>query len=126
MTQDCLHIQGIRAYGYTGFLPEEQRLGQWFEVSLSLWLDLSIAGASDRLADTYDYSDIVQSIQTLIQTSKFALIEKLAEAIAQLALSGGGVDQVRVQLVKVAPPIANFDGRIVIDLTRSIADFQDR
>jgi dihydroneopterin aldolase len=120
MTQDCLHIQGIRAYGYTGFLPEEQRLGQWFEVSLSLWLDLSIAAESDRLPDTYDYSNVVQSIQSLIQTAKFALIEKLAEAIAQLVLSGGQVEQVRVQLVKLAPPIPNFDGRIVIDITRSM------
>ncbi len=35
---DCIHVTGIRAYGYTGYLPEEQSLGQWFEVDLKLWL----------------------------------------------------------------------------------------
>ncbi len=38
---DALHLRGLRAYGYTGLLPEEQRLGQWFEVELTLWLDLA-------------------------------------------------------------------------------------
>ncbi len=29
---DTIHVTGIRAYGYTGYLAEEQVLGQWFEV----------------------------------------------------------------------------------------------
>lgn len=45
---DCIHLQGIRAYGYTGVLPAEQTLGQWFEVNVSLWVDLALAGKSDR------------------------------------------------------------------------------
>lgn len=118
MNQDCLQIQGIRAYGYTGFLAEEQTLGQWFEVDLRVWLNLSVAGKSDRLTDTYDYSNSVKLIQSLIQTSKFALIERLAEAIAQTILASDQVTQVRVRLIKVAPPIPNFDGRIVVDITR--------
>jgi dihydroneopterin aldolase len=52
---DCIQLTGIRAYGYTGFLPEEQVLGQWFEVDLTLWLDLAKSGASDRIEDTLDY-----------------------------------------------------------------------
>ena len=39
---DCIYLTGIRAYGYTGYLKEEQVLGQWFEVDVKLWLDLSI------------------------------------------------------------------------------------
>ena len=116
---DRLHINNIRAYGYTGLLPEEQRLGQWFEVNLTLWLDLAAAAASDAIADTCDYSQLVTAVQQLVQTQPFQLIETLAAAIAQLALAEAHLTQVRVQLTKLTPPIANFDGSVTVEITRS-------
>ncbi len=118
MTMDCMHINGIRAYGYTGFLPEEQVLGQWFQVDLTLWLDLSIAGKSDRLEETYDYSKIVMAVKHLIQTIKPKLLERLAEEIAVLVLTSDQITQVKVRLTKLQPPIPNFDGHIVLEITR--------
>jgi len=35
-----IHLAGILCK--LGYLPEEQVLGQWFEVDLTLWLDLSL------------------------------------------------------------------------------------
>jgi len=84
---DCIHLTGIRAYGYTGFLPEEQVLGQWFEVDLTLWLDLSHSGQSDRLEDTLDYRHTIEVTKQVIKTQKFALVEKLATAIADAILA---------------------------------------
>ncbi|HEY9640115.1 MAG TPA: dihydroneopterin aldolase [Coleofasciculaceae cyanobacterium] len=120
-TLDKLHITGIRAYGYTGFLPEEQILGQWFEVDLTVWVDTSKAGKSDCLEDTYDYRASITAIQTLIRTEQFKLIEKLTEAIAESVLSAGTVAQVRVQLTKVSPPIADFSGKVSIEIVRTAA-----
>lgn len=115
---DTLHINGIRAYGYTGALPEEQVLGQWFSTDITLWLDLDRAAESDRLDDTRDYSAIVTDTLDLIRTSRFALIEKLAGAIANLCLRYDDVNQVRVQLTKEVPPIPDFSGHITVDITR--------
>lgn len=123
---DCIELSGIRAYGYTGFLPEEQVLGQWFEVDLKLWLDLSQAGASDRLEDTLDYRNTIETVKQIIKTQKFALVEKLATAIAQALLHPGAnptphvsVEQVQVRLSKPAAPIPDFGGKITIELTRT-------
>jgi dihydroneopterin aldolase len=116
---DCIHVNGIRAYGYIGQLPEEQVLGQWFDVNLTLWLDLSQAGASDRIEDTYNYCNSVTAVQDLIQTARFHLIEKLAEAIAQLVLASNQIEQVTVRLTKLTPPIPNFSGSVAIEITRS-------
>ncbi len=116
---DCLQINGIRAYGYVGFLPEEQVLGQWFEVDLTIWTDLAPAGQSDQLEETYDYSKVVPQIQQLIETAKYKLIEKLAAEIAQLVLTSPQAKQVRVRLTKPNPPIPDFSGQIVLDITRS-------
>jgi 7,8-dihydroneopterin aldolase/epimerase/oxygenase len=115
---DSIQVTGIRAFGYIGLLPEEQVLGQWFEVDLTVWFDLAKAGESDRIEDTYDYRSAVLAVQQLIKTERFALIEKLAEAIAALILESG-VEQVRVRVTKVTAPIPNFDGRITVDITRS-------
>jgi dihydroneopterin aldolase len=120
MTIDCLHITGIRAYGYTGVLPEEKTLGQWYEVDLSVWLDLSTAEQSDRIEDTYDYRAIVQATQELIRTAQFSLIEKLAGAIADMALASKTVNQVKVRLTKMTPPIPDFGGRVTVEIIRAI------
>ncbi|MBV9389018.1 MAG: dihydroneopterin aldolase [Chroococcidiopsidaceae cyanobacterium CP_BM_ER_R8_30] len=116
---DCIELTGIRCYGYTGYLTEEQVLGQWFEVDITLWLDLTLAGKSDAIEDTLDYRSTISTVQQLVETSKFALVEKLATAIAEAILQPKQVSQVRVRLSKPAAPIPGFGGKITIDLTRS-------
>jgi len=122
---DSIQLSGIRCYGYTGALPEEQVLGQWFEVELTLWLDLAAAGQSDRLDDTLDYRTVIATVQTLVKTAKFALLERLASAIADAILypatssQDALVQQVRVRLCKPAAPIPDFGGAITIEIMRS-------
>jgi len=116
---DCIQLTGIRCYGYTGYLKEEQVLGQWFEVDVTLWLDLSVAGKSDAIEDTLDYRNIISTVQHLVKTSKFALVEKLASSIAEAILQSKQVTQVQVRLSKTAAPIPDFGGKIMIDITRN-------
>jgi dihydroneopterin aldolase len=121
---DCINLTGIRSYGYTGYLSEEQVLGQWFEVDLKLWLDLSAAGKTDAIADTLDYRGVIKLVQHLVKTSKFALVERLASAIADSILQESyQVTQVHVRLTKIAAPIPDFDGKITIELTRAKSNF---
>ncbi len=115
---DRIELTEIRCYGYTGYLPEEQVLGQWFEVDITLWLDLAIAGKSDAIEDTLDYRSVIATVQQLVKTSKFSLIERLATAIAEAILLEERVTQVRVRLSKTAAPIPDFGGIITIELTR--------
>ncbi|MDJ0537011.1 MAG: dihydroneopterin aldolase [Xenococcaceae cyanobacterium MO_207.B15] len=116
---DSIQVTGIRCYGYTGYLPEEQVLGQWFEVDLTLWLDLTPAAKSDDIADTFDYREAISVVKNTIKNSKFALVEKLIDAIADKILSLNKVQQVQVKLSKPAAPIPDFGGKITLDITRS-------
>jgi len=121
-SMDIIRLTGIRGYGYVGALPEEQVLGQWFEVNVTLMLDLATAGQSDRLEDTLNYCSVVATVQHLIQTSKFALLEKLASAIADAILQNNSakmpIHQITVALIKLTPPIPNFSGQVTIEITR--------
>ncbi len=117
---DCIHLTGIRGYGYTGYLQEEQVLGQWFEVDLRLWLDLSKAAKTDAIEDTIDYRSVISLVQNLVKTSKFSLVERLAATIADSILaSSDRVVQVQVVLSKPAAPIPDFGGSISIELTKT-------
>jgi dihydroneopterin aldolase len=116
---DSIQLTGIRCYGYTGYLPEEQVLGQWFEVDVTLWLDLSQAGKSDDIQHTLDYRSAITLIQKLVKESKFLLIERLADTIAQALLQLPLVEKVKLQLSKPAAPIPDFGGRITLEITRS-------
>ncbi len=117
---DSIQVTGIRCYGYTGYLPEEQVLGQWFEVDLTLWLDLAPAAKSDDITDTFDYREAIFLVKDMIKNSKFALVEKLVNAIAEKILSLNKVQQVQVKLSKPGAPIPDFGGRITLDITRSL------
>lgn len=116
---DSIQVNGIRAYGYVGYLPEERILGQWFEVDLTLWVDLDTAGKTDNIEDTVDYRKAIAIVKELITTAKFHLVEKLVSAIADNLLSIEKVSQVRVQLSKPAAPIPDFGGRITLDIIRT-------
>ena len=120
--KDAIHVNGIRAFGNLGVLLEERTMGQWFNVDLTIQVDLSKAGISDRLADTYDYCNAVTAIQNYIQTSEVQLLEAAAEAIAAIVLTANIVQQVQVRLTKLVPPIPHFGGTIAVEITRSLKD----
>jgi 7,8-dihydroneopterin aldolase/epimerase/oxygenase len=117
-SMDIIQLTGIRCYGYTGYLPEERYLGQWFEVDLRLSLDLATAGQSDAIEDTLDYRSAIADVKEIVSTAKFSLVEKLAETIVTRVLKYDRVQQVELKLHKPAAPIPDFGGRITIELTR--------
>jgi dihydroneopterin aldolase len=122
MEADAIEISGIRGYGHTGWFAEEQTLGQWFEVDLRLWLDLSPTGASDDLAQGLNYAEVVERVTQLLEGSRCRTIERLNTLILEALLTFPQVRRVHSRLVKVAAPIPGFDGRIAVAMTRAKPD----
>jgi 7,8-dihydroneopterin aldolase/epimerase/oxygenase len=116
---DIIHLQNIRIYGYTGYLEEERTLGQWFEVDAKISVDLSLAGRSDRIEDTLDYRGIIADFRKIVGTAKFALIERLADALAEAVMKYDRATRVRIRLTKLAPPIPEFGGQITVEIDRN-------
>ena len=118
---DLIRISGIRHYGYTGFFAEEQVLGQWFEVNLSLWLDLATTGANDQLENTLNYAEVVAEVTAVMDAARFKTLERLNTAILERVLAFAQVRLAHSELVKLSPPIPGFSGQITIAMTRSKA-----
>lgn len=101
-----------------GYLPEENVLGQWFEVDATLWVDFEKSTYSDAIEDTVNYVSCIQKIEKLIQTQKYKLIERLAGAIADSLLEDPQIAQVELRVIK-RPPIPNFQGSVAVEIRRS-------
>ena len=105
MSADALELRGLRALGVHGVLPEEQSRPQPFEVDLDIEADLSQAGRSDDLGDTLDYGAVSEMVVKVVTGEHFALLERLAERIADVVLADGRVDAVTVAVRKLRPPV---------------------
>jgi len=116
---DIIEISNLRCYGYVGYFPEEKVLGQWFEVNARISYDLARAGQTDQLTDTLNYAQVIELIKEKIAKSQFALIERLAQVIAQDILEIPLVTEVKLKLTKLSPPIADFSGQVSVEITRS-------
>jgi dihydroneopterin aldolase len=102
---DRIILEGMQFYGYHGVNPEERVLGQRYVVDLTADLDLSRAGATDRLEDTVSYSHIYRTVRRVMEGEPRNLLESAAQAIADLLLAEFPIDAVSVTVKKPNPPV---------------------
>ena len=103
---DCVLLKGMTFYGYHGVHPEENRLGQRFELDIEASIDLSEAGASDDLDATVSYSDLFAIARKVVEGEPKNLIEAVAAEIASTALERfDRIQAITVEIRKPAAPI---------------------
>jgi FolB domain-containing protein len=97
---DKLRINGLLVRPIIGLYPEERLNRQDLLVTVTLEADLRRAGRTDALTDSIDYKALKKSILKLADDSQFFLIERFAQAVADLSLKDPRVRQVTVSVQK--------------------------
>ena len=116
---DAIKISGISAIGYHGVFPEERREGQPFSCDVSLYFDLSPAGATDNLTMTVDYGAVAKLVEAELTGEPVDLIERLATIIAEKILDSFLlVDSVEVTIHKPLAPIGVKVSDIAVTIER--------
>jgi 7,8-dihydroneopterin aldolase/epimerase/oxygenase len=110
---DRIELRGMSFQGRHGARPAEREQPQEFRVDLEIEADLSAAGASDRLADTVDYTQARAAAKEVIEGPPKALLESLAAAIAQRVLALPHIQAVSVRVVKRPAGMQPIDGAAV-------------
>lgn len=119
MAADVLRLRNMRFFAYHGLFPEEKTLGQFFEVDVDFYTDLSVAGNSDYVEKTIDYPEAYRLVEETATQNRFNLVEALAERIAQNLGQRFAPIQLRVRVRKPNPPVAaHFDG-IEVEIHRT-------
>ncbi len=99
---DRIFLEAMVFQGTHGVYAEEQDAPQAFEVDVDLALNLQPAGLADDLAQTIDYGAVYDACRQIVESTRFNLIEALAEAIAHELLANYPADEVVVRIRKPA------------------------
>jgi FolB domain-containing protein len=101
-----INIEKLPVNVCLGFYPEERRHKQTAFVSIAIHIDDHTgAGASDQLAQTVDYAQVIQAVDRTLEGREFKLVEAVVERIGVTVMEEQPlVDQLDVKVVKTVLP----------------------
>lgn len=103
-------------YAYHGCFEEEQKIGTWFNVDLSLEVDTSKAEKSDNLEDTVNYQSVYQVVK-----EQMMIPSHLLENVARRILDAVGknfpaVSYAWVKVKKMNPPLGGVMDSVSVEI----------
>lgn len=114
---DRIHIRDLLCRCIVGIFPDERRDKQEVTINITLWADLRKAARSDAIDDTVDYKTVKKNVLALVEASSFNLIERLAQAIADVCLdTDPAVRRVAVTVDK--PGALRFARSVAVEIVR--------
>lgn len=100
-------VEGLEVYGHHGVPLEERVVGQRLLFDVRLTMEGCRGAHTDEVADTVDYTEVIDVLTELATLQTFSLLERLAQVCAETILKRFPlVDEVRVQVSKPHPPVS--------------------
>jgi FolB domain-containing protein len=113
---DKILISDLLVRCVIGVRDEERRGKQDVLINVALSVDLRKAGTNDQLEDSMDYRALSKQIITMTESSKFHLVEALAEAVADICLQHPSIVQAQVRIEK--PGALRFARSVGVEIIR--------
>jgi 7,8-dihydroneopterin aldolase/epimerase/oxygenase len=119
MSPDQISLLGLRVFGRHGVLDTERVSGQEFVIDAILAVDTRAAAAADDLALTADYGALADRLAAIVAGPPVALIETLAQRLADACLDDPAVTQAQITVHKPDAPVAQQVADITVTIRRS-------
>ena len=113
-----IFIHDLRVQTRIGVYEWEQRLPQTVRLDVELGLASDRVFATGDFADALDYAAIVKRLQALAADHPHQLLERFAQAIADVVQGEFGAPWVKVRVAKLAPIAGVRELGVEIDRTR--------
>jgi dihydroneopterin aldolase len=97
-------IEGFQLYAYHGVHPEENKLGQVFEIDLTMTLE-SPPLNNDQPGSYLSYWEAMKTIKKVFDGKIFKLLENAAQAVLDSLSEYPQMKHAKIHLKKIAPPI---------------------
>jgi dihydroneopterin aldolase/D-erythro-7,8-dihydroneopterin triphosphate epimerase len=121
---DRIVIEDLHLRTIIGINPEERRDRQDVLIQLTLFTDTHAAGISDDIADAVNYRTLTKKVIHLVESSRFALLEKLCAEVVRLCLEDPRVERARVRIEK--PGALRFARSVGVEIERERPDDSTR
>jgi len=101
LAMNSIFIHDLRVRTRIGVYAWERELPQLVRLDVELGVPSEAAFRSDNIADALDYAAVVNRLQVLASDHPHHLLERFAQAIADIALSEFHVPWVKVRVAKL-------------------------
>jgi dihydroneopterin aldolase len=116
---DQLHLTGLQFFGLHGTEPWEKEVGRRFEVDVTLELDMTAPGKSDRLEEALDYRLVYAAARDVLVGEHHDLIERIAwRVLEEMFGRFPRVQGVRVRVGKPEAPIGGLNRMVIAEFHR--------
>lgn len=114
LTNTIISFDKLHFYSYHGLLEHEKRVGNNFEVSLTLHFPAVEVMSTGELSKGINYADVYQLIKEEMAIPA-ELLESLAYRILEhLEAKFPLLTQASISITKITPPIEGFDGEGIV------------
>lgn len=104
--RDAIEVRGLRLRAVVGTLPEERLRAQPLALDLELVRPFEEAALNDDLAETTNYAEVIDRVESVVTGGAFLLLETLAHRVAREVLAlDPGLEAVTVAVRKLRPPV---------------------
>ncbi len=114
---DKIYIRDLAIRCIIGVNEDERTEKQDVIINVILFTDTGKAGQTDALEDSVDYKKVKKAIISLVESSGFLLIEKLADEIAKVCLDDAKVQKVDVTVDK--PGALRYTRSVAVNIVRT-------
>lgn len=97
---DIVFIEQLTAITTIGVYDWEQTIKQKLVIDVEMAWDNRKAALSDNVADCLSYADVSDAILDKVENGRFALVERVAEELAELLMSRFGISWLRIKVSK--------------------------
>ncbi|MBA2816375.1 bifunctional dihydroneopterin aldolase/7,8-dihydroneopterin epimerase [Candidatus Pantoea persica] len=97
---DIVFIEQLTVYTTIGVYDWEQGIQQKLVLDVEMAWDNRQAARSDDVSDCLSYADVAEAILAHLSGQRFALVERVAEEIADLLMARFNTPGVRINVAK--------------------------
>lgn len=117
---DRILIKDLLLRTIIGINDDERTEKQDVLLNIVLDADIRKAAETDNIEDAVNYRTITKQVIGLVETSRFLLVERLADEIARLCLDDSRVQRVQVTVEK--PMALRFARSVGVSIERTRED----
>jgi dihydroneopterin aldolase len=116
---DQIFVEGIKFHGFHGLTKLERQVGVRLSVDVTLEMDLTTSGRSDRMSDTVDYALVHKKVIEVGRGKSYKLLETFALKLLDEFLEAFDIDRVTVRVRKETPVLDGIVDAVGVQMTRA-------
>jgi len=118
---DQIRIRDLLVHAIIGINPDERVTKQDVLVNATLFFDTRVAGASDEMVDSINYSTITKAMKAHIEISEPGLVERLVADLARICFETD--ERIReVEITAEKPGAVTFTRSVGVTIHRTRAE----